>query len=223
MHPRKIPSPRRARHAKYIRRRREGSQIHELRHRFANELAATLAALQLTKASGDRSALIDQAIDRVDNQGRLLRFLVDPLPSSCDIMEHVAQLCHLLLRSRRSDGLVEMKVSAITIMLPAEIAHAVLTIMNELLVNALKRVGRGVIDVHAEVQSGGLTFTVANECPEPPRGHEIHGIGLDAMRRIADEHGAALDFGVERGRFEARLLFPIRRDADPELDDDLPF
>ncbi|QWC57496.1 GHKL domain-containing protein [Erythrobacter sp. 3-20A1M] len=196
---------------------------HELRHRFANELASTLAALHLTKASGDRSALIDQAIDRVEAQSRLFRFLVDPLPATCNLMEHVAELCHLLLRSRRSDGLVKMKVSVVTIIVPSQVAEAVLTIMNELLVNALKRVDRGVIDVRASIDTDALTFTVANDCHQEPARAQIHGVGVEAIRQIADEYGALLDFGVRESRFEARLIWPAEREGDPEPDDDLPF
>ena len=52
--------------------------LHELRHRYANELAATLASLQIARARGDGDRLIEEAIDRIEAQAKLARFLIEP-------------------------------------------------------------------------------------------------------------------------------------------------
>ena len=55
----------------------------------------------------------------------------------------------------------------------------------------------------------------------PPDRHPADG--LEAVRMIAEQHGARLVFGIGKGRFRATLLWPVRPyevEDDPE---DLPF
>ena len=197
--------------------------LHETRHRFANELAATLASLHLAKARGADGELVDDAIERVDAQARLLRLLVEPRPAACDVVESLLELSHLLLRSRRSDRRTTIRVSAVRVVVPGEVAEVVLTIVNELLTNALKKVEAGRIGVRVRLRADALRVVVENECRDAEATSPVRGVGTTAVRMIAEQHGARLVFGIGKGRFRATLLWPVRPyevEDDPE---DLPF
>lgn len=184
--------------------------VGELRHRFANELAATLASLQLVRARRGDAEMVEEAISRVEAQARLLRLLSDPLPVRCDLVGRIGELAHLLIRSRRSGPGTTIRMSAMQVVMEGEQVERILVILNELLVNALKRVGDGDIVVTLRRSDDTLRIVVSNDAPDQQSSTRRSG-GVRTMSRYARMHGGRLAVRVGNGTFRAILTWPSAR------------
>ncbi|PZO68980.1 MAG: hypothetical protein DI636_07995 [Pelagerythrobacter marensis] len=180
--------------------------VHELRHRFANELASTLATLHMVKARGPDDALIATAIQRVEAQARILRFMCEPLPAKTRVAEMLGKLCHLIIRSRPDGERVVARIIASDVMLDHKRARQLKTIVFELLTNACKHMDRGTIRIFVQVRDDRLRVTISN-----PVGRSSaqpgSGTGLDTVRAlIAQVNG---HFQVAHGPRSFRCMIGI--------------
>ena len=180
----------------------------ELRHRFANELAATLASLHLVRARGCESGMVDDAITRVQAQARLLQLLGEPLPARCNLVERIGELANLLIRSRRSGPGTTIRVSATQIFMDGEEVARILVVMNELLVNALERVGEGPVRVKIRTTPDEhVHMSVANRSDGAAQ-FQTRGNGIRTMALYARMHGGRLTVENHRGSFCVTLSWP---------------
>lgn len=166
--------------------------VHELRHRFANELAATLASLHIAKARGENDALITEAIDRVEAQAELARYLVEPKDWNFDLVGGVAKIGSLLITSRRSGPGTTIHLKAMPTVVHGNMATDLLVVMNELLVNALKHVGDETISIVIDTHEDRLRFRVSNAFAKRECSHAAVGQGMKIIGRYVRSRGGVL-------------------------------
>lgn len=181
---------------------------HELRHRFANELAMTLATLQIVKARGHDDALISDAIDRVEAQGRIMRYMCDPLPPECIVSELLGELCHLMLRSNPMGREMIARISANDVTVDGTQARLLRLIAYEIFANAFKHMEGGRIRIVIRARAESLWLTISNPVHH---GSSLpgSGTGLDTVRAlIALAHGN-VHFASGGGVFRCAIDIPM--------------
>ncbi|MDG6079027.1 sensor histidine kinase [Erythrobacter litoralis] len=183
--------------------------LHELRHRFANELAATLASLQIAKARGDSDQLIAEAIERIEAQAKLARFLIEPHGPRFQVVEGILNIGVLLIRSRFSGPDVTIRVKTSPVTLDTREAADFLPVVNELLVNALKHVSEGVIHVSVRKKENRLIFAVRNQAGIPASEQTHEGQGVAILRRYLRHKGARLNIRARDKNYAATVTWPL--------------
>jgi two-component sensor histidine kinase len=183
--------------------------LHELRHRYANELAATLASLQIARARGDGDRLIEEAIDRIEAQAKLARFLIEPHGPRFQVVDGVLNIGALLIRSRHSGPAVHIRVKTARVSLDTEQTAEFLPVINELLVNALKHVREGIIHVAVKERGNRLILTVRNNAENPTSPTAGGGQGVAILRRYLRHKRASLTVRVRDGKYSAVVAWPL--------------
>lgn len=183
--------------------------LHELRHRYANELAATLASLQIARARGDGDRLIDEAIDRIEAQAKLARFLIEPHGPSFQVVDGVLNIGALLIRSRHSGPAVHIRVKTAPVSLDKQEAAEFLPVINELLVNALKHVREGIIYVTVKERGNRLILAVRNNAETATMPAEGEGQGVAILRRYLRHKRASLTVRARNGEYSAIVAWPL--------------
>ena len=183
--------------------------LHELRHRYANELAATLASLQIARARGDGDRLIGEAIERIEAQAKLARFLIEPHGPHFQVVDGVLNIASLLMRSRFSGPGVNIRVKTDPVTLDTEETADFLPVINELLVNALKHVKKGIIHVAVKERENRLMLTVRNNAKNAAMPEDGEGQGVAILRRYLRHKGAQLTVRARDGKYSAIVAWPL--------------
>lgn len=183
--------------------------LHELRHRYANELAATLASLQIARARGDGDGLIGQAIERIEAQAKLARFLIEPHGSHFQIVDGVLNIGALLIRSRHSGPGVNIRVKTDPVSLDTQGTADFLPVINELLLNALKHVREGIIHVAVKRRKNRLILTVRNNAESAASPDVSEGQGVAILRRYLRHKGARMTVRARDGKYSAVVAWPL--------------
>ena len=181
---------------------------HELRHRFANELAMTLATLQIVKARGHDDALISDAIDRVEAQGRILRDLCDPRPPACIGSELLGELCHLMLRSNPMGRKMIARISANDVTVDGTQARLLRLVAYEIFANAFKHMegGRRRIVIRAREKRRWLTISNPVHHVSSLPGS---GTGLATVRALVALAHGHVHFASSGGIFRSAIDMPM--------------
>ncbi len=192
--------------------------VDEERHRTANELAAALAALRLTKAGLDREApLLDQAIARIEGHARLNRLLVEPPAYGNDAGKALKELCEAFVMGRTGLGERRLRLVVEEVMVSPAALDALLQVAYELLLNATKhgqpasdKIGISLHRLATSVALEVVNTTTGNASPR-------RGAGALLISSIVKRAGGNLRVTHEGGHHKATVVLPdgFRRNEGP--------
>lgn len=183
--------------------------VDEERHRTANELAAALAALRLTKARLDCDApMIDEAIARIEGHARLNRLLVQPPSEGNNASEALRELCEAFVMGRSSLGERNVRLVLEEVVVHPGTLDALLQVAYELLINATKHgePTSGKIAIHLRRLATSVALEVVNETPG--QSNARRGAGAALVSSILRRAGGDLRITNEGQLYRAVVVLP---------------
>ena len=122
-----------------------------------------------------------------------------------------------ICRAHRDRLGMDVRADVLSVVLPAQVEHAILRVAQEALANAVRHSGAQVIrlrlyldgsdNVSVEVSDNGAGFDAARSVTEAGAGG---GLGLRAMRERVGELGGSLSISSDGGGTAVRAVFPRR-------------
>lgn len=180
----------------------------EMHHRFANELASALATLHIVKARGPSPEMIDHAIERIDGQAKLLRFMCEPLPLLCNISVLLARLCDLIVRTRGLGKDLILLINRDDAAADNKLARHIQIIAFELIINALKYAKTGAIEVRSRAKGGRLYVSVTNRTSQA-RERAGGGAGLIIVQAMVADIGGTFQVARTARSFRCSVDLPL--------------
>jgi len=192
--------------------------LRELQHRVANELCASIAAMQIARAagmSGPRMELFDQAIERLEGFGQVHTVLSGRTAQSVDLEQEMHRLCRGLIRGR--EGLDHSRVS-LTVdrdqEIPGPVAQRLLLVGSELIFNAIRHAltrREGLLDITASVAGDDVILEVSDNGPGIRDHAETQGTGLGThiVQGLVRAGDGRLECRSDRSGTTIRVVLPL--------------
>lgn len=196
--------------------------LDEERHRTANELAAALAALRLTKAGLKTVApLLDQAIERIEGQARLNRLLIQPPEGKHNATVAVRELCEAFVMGRTTLGRRTVRLVIEQIEVGSKTLDALIQVAHELLTNATKHGMDADGKIIITLRRMATTIILEVKSPFAKTDKSQSGVGAIIINSILRRVGGELKTAYNDDSFTAYAILPdgmVRKEGPRRCD-----